>query len=243
MGSFSSSSGVLPKIDAGVSLSAMKTSKVAPLPTSPAPNCTNVAKEANPIKSQIPQEAGKSDSKGTLPKEPGWRLSSSSKMKVTEPRSSCEDELDRVISSFKSDTSISSNGPLKEYYRADRSRIKHQPKLRFDPPPKLVKEAVLVSATLEKLAIQERPDLMADQMLKKGPAGQDAKQACPLDPNGGYLGNSLEHVKLVTYYDTDDLEKSSRSGKSNQVPKSSSSKRGKQQAKVAEAKDSPKKND
>lgn len=241
MGSFSSSSGVLPKIDADVSLSATKTSKVACLSTSPAPNCTNAAKEATPIKTQIPQEAGKSDSKGTLPKEPGWRLSSSSKMKVIEPRSSCDDELDRVISSFKSDTSISSNGPLKEYYRADRSRIKHQPKVRFDPPPKLVKEAVLVSATLEKLAIHERP-MMADQIPKKGPAGQDAKQACPLDPNGGYLGNSLEHVKLVTYYDTDELEKSSRSGKSNQMTKSSSSKRGKQQAKVAEAKDSPKKN-
>lgn len=195
--------------------------------------------------SKMPLSVQEQKTGGALTKEPGWRLSSSSKVKLTRPRSGGEGELTRADGCIKSDTSISSNGPLKEFYRTDRSRIKHQPKVRFDPNPKLVKEAVQVSATLETLPIPEQ-QRVDEPVPKKGPSGKlanNGKQASPYDPYGGYLGNSLEHVKLVTYYDNEDVEKSNRSNKSNAVTKSTSSKRGKQQLKTAQPEDSAKKGD
>jgi len=186
------------------------------------------------------EDFAKIKQKITLTKEPGWRLSSNSKLKMKDLERTRSPGEDQIIDRFqiKSDTSISSNGPLKEFYRAKR-KLQHQPKVRFDPNPKLVKEALEVCATLEKISIRERQaegtDMGKTEPKRKRVITRDestGKLTCPLDSIGGYIGTSLDHIKLVTFYDEEDsnesVEKSIKSG---------SSKRRKAQSKSNCAKD------
>ena len=226
-----SSDAAQPKVAPPPNIQEAKTVQFGPPPTTS--KHKGSAKSVIKAKPPTAEDWAKTNCKSTgrgkvsvLNKEPGWRLSSSSKLKMNPPERTRSPGEEQGIKrdQVKSDTSISSNGPLKEFFRTKR-KLEHQPKVHFDPNPKLVKEALEVSATLEKLSVRERQSEEAAKAKSEpkskqaiGRDGSAGKLTCPLDLAGGYIGTSLDHIKLITYYDDDDteetVEKSNKSGSS-----------------------------
>lgn len=160
------------------------------------------------------------EANSALAKAPGWRLSSNSKLKIKEKRPrSTEDGLGLgLTSNIASETSISSNGPLRHWYRNEKSTVPIK-----QLSPMLMKLAANLKKDIKKedrVSVKEEKGEKFLKEVSTSGIGQ-GKLACPVDPmTGGFIDSSLEQFKLRYEEDDDPFdtksqnEKSFRSGKS-----------------------------
>lgn len=155
----------------------------------------------------------------TLGKAPGWRLSTSSMIKLKQSRPHSNEDSLGLTSMIGSETSISSNGPLRSWFANDEKEQQQQKQLT----PAMAK----ISAELAqqyKYGCFATPE-KSDKLFGKEGAAEGAvrrSQPCPVDPiTGGYIGNlDLQQYKLILYEDNSEEEEGFASGTGSGVEKS-----------------------
>ncbi|XP_027199617.2 uncharacterized protein LOC113793745 [Dermatophagoides pteronyssinus] len=124
-----------------------------------------------------------------LPKRPGWRCPTSlvnksmTKNLTTIEPTTLTTNVDRElevnsnekfesITMIKSDTSISTNGPLKEFIRKQKPNFCHQPKIKFKLDPNLIIEAAKRAEILDQQPIRQPSLSSISDSEKKKPIKQ-----------------------------------------------------------------------
>ncbi|KAH7639568.1 hypothetical protein DERF_005365 [Dermatophagoides farinae] len=115
-----------------------------------------------------------------LPKRPGWRCPTSSNHQSTTTTLNAEiekfsNEKFESLLMIKSDTSISSNGPLKEFIRKQKPNVCHQAKITFKLDPNIVIEAAQRADVLDRQPIRA-PSLSSISDSEKKKKQQQQKQ-------------------------------------------------------------------
>ncbi len=152
-------------------------------------------------------------------KAPGWRLSSSSMLKLKQGRPrSTEDSLGGLglTANIRSETSISSNGPLRSWFVNEKEQLKQLTPAMAKLSAELAKQYKYGSPSLEQKSptTSKRSSGEEGSNGGGGGGGRRAILHCPVDPiTGGYNDDlDLQQYKLILYEDNSEEEEGGTSG-------------------------------